>query len=61
MVFKDIQKFLKKATCTKYYFKEILNPQANKCTKKLTTLQVFYVQLHGPKFVTQLLFLGTAY
>ena len=38
-----------------------INPQASKCAKKLTTSQVFYVQLNGLKFVTQLLLLGRVY
>ena len=39
----DIHKFVKKTTYVNYYFKQFNNPQASKCTRKLTTLQVFYV------------------
>ena len=39
----------------------IHKPQASKCTRKLTTSQVFYVWLYGLKFETQFLFLSRAY
>ena len=38
----EVYKFVKKKTYVKYYFKEIHNPEVSKCTKKLTTSQVFY-------------------
>ena len=39
----EVYKFVTKTTYVKYYFKQIHNPEASKCTKKLTTSQVFYV------------------
>ena len=39
----DVYKFVKKTTSIKYYFKKIYNPEASKCTKKLTTSRVLYV------------------
>ena len=39
----DVQKSLKKTTYVKYYFKQVHNSQASKCTRKLTASQVFYV------------------
>ena len=38
----NVYKFVKKITYVKYYFKQIHNPEASKCTKKLTTSRVFY-------------------
>ena len=38
----DVYKFVKKTTYVKYYFQQIQNPQASKCTKKLTASKVFY-------------------
>ena len=39
----EAQKFLKKTTYVKYHFKYIHNPQASKCTRELTTSQVFFI------------------
>ena len=39
----DAYKFLKKTTYVKYHFKYIHNCQASKCTRKLTTSQVFFI------------------
>ena len=36
----DVQKFVKKTTLVKYYLQ--YNPQASKCTRKLTTLQLYF-------------------
>ena len=35
-----VHKFVKKTTPVKYYFKQIHNPQASKCTTNLTTSRV---------------------